>query len=66
MDWVHHALKTKGKKLAQQQLAALCSGLRELASQQDLMMPSLGSQITLLLQKLDQAAPTAATLEYWA
>lgn len=54
MDWVRQTLK--------QQLATVCSGLRDLASLQDSIMLILGSQVAMLLQKLDIAVPTMATL----
>uniref|UniRef100_A0A3B4X4G4 Ty3 transposon capsid-like protein domain-containing protein n=1 Tax=Seriola lalandi dorsalis TaxID=1841481 RepID=A0A3B4X4G4_SERLL len=44
----------------EQQLATLCSSLRDLATRQDSMIQSLGSQVHMLLEKLDNAALTAA------
>lgn len=62
-DLVRNALRAQGQKLAQQeqQLATLCSNLRDLATRQDSMMQSLGGQVNLLLERFDNAAlPVAA------
>ena len=61
-DPVRQALRAQGQRLAHQeeQLASLCSNLRELAARQDAMMNSLGSQFTELLNALPRGVSAAA------